>query len=110
MGKRIDELEQDLQSLKMREEKVREEMVSMQTNATNKRATKKARAHKMFLLAEMIMEHCGEGVLEHRDELEQFLIEHHSEFCILNPELNLGYRAELLMQAAYDEGTIVSEN
>lgn len=78
MGKKgLAELEADLQKLKEREAKIKEEMALQKKQADEN--AKRERNRKIFRMAEMLITHLGDCVLEHMDEFEIFIMEHAEE-------------------------------
>lgn len=72
--KNLAELEADLLKLKEREIKIKEEL-ALQRKAADEKAQKE-RSRKMYQLAEIVVENCGEEILNRREDFEIFIQEH----------------------------------
>lgn len=76
-SKNLEELQLELQKLKEKEARVREEL-ALKKKAADARA-KKELARKKYLLADIFVEQFGEEILEYRDEIEFFISLHVEE-------------------------------
>ena len=76
-SKNLEELQLELQKLKEKEARVREEL-ALKKKAADARA-KKELARKKYLLADIFVEQFGEKILEYRDEIEFFVSLHVEE-------------------------------
>ena len=74
MGKkRLDELEADLLRLKEREIKLKQELALQRKAADEK--FQRERSKKMYRIAEILVKHCGENVLDEPELFEMFIME-----------------------------------
>lgn len=76
-SKNLEELQLELQKLKEKEARVREEL-ALKKKAVDARA-KKDLARKKYLLADIFVEQFGEEILEYRDGIEFFISLHVEE-------------------------------
>ena len=84
--KNLSELEADLLRLKEREAKLKEEL-ALQKKAADIRA-KKERTKQMCQLAEILIQYCGEEVLNHPEEFELFISNYHFKLIELLPSMS----------------------
>lgn len=80
MKKNIEELQNDLARLKVRENSIKEEMELLRKSADMKEQRK--RKGKMFTLAEVVMDCLGEEILDQPKELELFLQENKKDWFL----------------------------
>ena len=80
-SKSVEDLQGDLSRLKEREARLKEEL-ALKKKAADARAQKEL-ARKKFRLADIFVEQFGEGILDHRDELEFFVSNHVSEISVI---------------------------